>query len=135
VTLTYHDADVLARTIWGEARGEPWDGKIAVAAVMLNRWRSGRWFAAPTLAGTCQKPGQFSCWLDNDPNKAKLLAVTLADASLQECWSAGLTAVNGPLPFAQNVWHYLVTGTPAGWATGQAPIATIGHHSFYAGIA
>lgn len=134
MTLTYHDGDILSRTIFGEARGEPMDGKVAVAAVMLNRWRSRKWFAGTTLAETCQKPGQFSCWNLTDPNRAKLLAAGLDDQFFTDCWGAGLTALAGPLPFGWNVWHYKVVGTPAAWATGHTPVATIGHHEFYAGI-
>lgn len=132
--LTYHDADIMARTVYGEARGEPMDGKIAVAAVMLNRWRSGKWFAAPTLAETCQRPGQFSCWLDNDPNRPKLLAVTLDDQFFRDCWQAGLMAIAGPLPFGPTVCHYLVAGTSASWKDPNKLVATIGRHEFYAGI-
>ena len=40
------ESDILAlsQTIWGEARGEGDDGMTAVAHVVLNRWRSGKWF-------------------------------------------------------------------------------------------
>lgn len=44
------DIDTLARTVWGEARGESLLGKEAVACVILNRHKSGKWFAAETVA-------------------------------------------------------------------------------------
>lgn len=133
--LTYADADVLARTIYGEARSEPFAGQVAVATVILNRWRSGKWFSRPTLAATCQLPGAFSAWLDNDPNKPKMLGVGLDDQWFQQAWSAGLSALAGPAPFGADVCHYKVVGTPAVWADGREPVAVIGVHEFFAGIA
>ena len=44
------DVDILARTIYGEARGESEIGKRAVASVILNRYKSGKWFAGDTIA-------------------------------------------------------------------------------------
>lgn len=132
--LTYKDADTLARTIYGEARSEPFTGQVAVATVMLNRWRSCKWFSRPTLAETCQVPGAFSAWLDNDPNRPKMLGVGLDDQWFQQAWSAGLTALVGPAPFGADVCHYKVVGTPAVWADGREPVAVIGAHEFYAGV-
>lgn len=42
--LDMYDLEVAARTVWGEARGEPPEGRLAVARVIVNRWRAG---AAP----------------------------------------------------------------------------------------
>ena len=64
------DIDTLARTIYGEARGESRQGKIAVACVILNRvkrkkmcgWREINGYKVATVAATCLKPWQFSCW-------------------------------------------------------------------------
>lgn len=57
-----HDIDILARTIYGEARGEKTAGKKAVACVIMNRYKAKKWFSGKTIAETCQKPWQFSCW-------------------------------------------------------------------------
>ena len=45
-----HDIDILARTIYGEARGEKTAGKKAVACVIMNRYKSKKWFAGKTIA-------------------------------------------------------------------------------------
>jgi len=81
--------DTLARTLWGEARGEPVRGIEAVAAVVVNRVRlaqrrGGMWWGSDIVA-VCRKPWQFSCWNADDPNRAKLLAVTAADPVFATC--------------------------------------------------
>ena len=65
-TTINHDVDILARTIYGEARGETDEGKRAVGLCILNRYKSKKWFSANTIAEVCQKPLQFSCWNKND---------------------------------------------------------------------
>ena len=60
------------RTIWGEARGEGEPGMTAVAHVLLNRLKDGRWGTA--LGSVCLAPYQFSCWNIGDPNRARMLA-------------------------------------------------------------
>ena len=51
-------ARIIAYTIYGEARGEPFKGKLAVAAVIQTRARN----AGKSLAETCLEDQQFSCW-------------------------------------------------------------------------
>lgn len=67
------DTDILARTIYGEARGESISGQEAIASVILNRVafakRRGRYWWGNTIAGVCLAPWQFSCWNENDPNR------------------------------------------------------------------
>src|SRR3546814_13540556 len=65
--------DVLARTVWGEARGESVRGMEAVASVVVNRVRraiarGGYWWGNDVV-GVCLRPCQFSCWADGDPNR------------------------------------------------------------------
>eukprot|EP00752_Nemacystus_decipiens_P015328 g13661.t1 len=93
--------DVLARTIWGEARGEPTQGREAVAAVVLNRVakaqaRGGHWWG-DDVVGVCQAPWQFSCWNEGDPNREKLLAVDETDRAFRECLQIASRAVAGEL--------------------------------------
>lgn len=75
LTPTEHDLNVLALTVWAEARGEPSEGIKGVIWVIRNRWEHPRWWSkAPgideddTLAAVCRAPRQFSCWNTNDPN-------------------------------------------------------------------
>lgn len=126
------DIFTLARTVWGEARGEPVEGKIAVAWVVRNRFESRKWFAGKTLAETCTKPWQFSCWNEKDPNRAKLDTVTMNDQAYQECMYAAIAAVRGLIPDpTSGATHYKVVGTSASWAEGITSHATIGRHEFF----
>jgi len=74
--MTEDDVLTLARTVWGEARGESVAGQKAVICTVLNRFNSGRWYAGKTIAETCRKPWQYSCWNKKDPNRAKMEALT-----------------------------------------------------------
>ncbi len=131
--------DVLARTIYGEARGEPVRGKEAVAAVVVNRvrrarLRNGYWWGHD-IKSVCQKPWQFSCWNESDPNRDKLCAVTSANSVFKTCLRVARRAVAGTLkdPTA-GATHYHALGIEPPWARGHEPSATIGRHKFYADI-
>jgi len=73
MTFTLEDLIIAAKTLWGEARGDSVEGRLAVAHVFMNRWRStgGQWAKDDTLAKTCLRPWQFSAWNSNDPNLPK----------------------------------------------------------------
>ncbi|VVO24210.1 hypothetical protein PS723_04459 [Pseudomonas fluorescens] len=74
MTVTEKNRDILARTLWGEARGEGLAGQIAVAWTIRNRVNDGKaksWWGEG-YAGVCLKAWQFSCWNKNDPNYAYL---------------------------------------------------------------
>ena len=66
--------EYMARTIWGEARGEDEQGKIAVGHVIKNRRDKQTWMGK-TIKDVCLKKWQFSCWNENDPNREKILAL------------------------------------------------------------
>jgi len=68
----------MAKTVWGEARGESVKGQIAVAWVIKNRADNPRWWGK-TIEEVCLKKYQFSCWLESDPNKAKMDKLTEED--------------------------------------------------------
>lgn len=56
------DLEILARTIDAEARGEAYEGKVAVGAVMVNRLSSGAYGSSGGLKGVILKKSQFSPW-------------------------------------------------------------------------
>lgn len=66
------DIEILALTIYGEARGEPVEGQIAVANVVRNRAITN----GSTYRTECLKSHQFSCWNETDPNKVILYELT-----------------------------------------------------------
>jgi len=71
--LPYDDVLELARTIYGEARGEGEEGMNAVAHVIKNRVKSGKY--GQGVKGVTRKPWQFSAWNKKDPNREKILGL------------------------------------------------------------
>ncbi len=126
--------DVLARTLWGEARGENVRGIEAVAAVVMNRVRRGGWWGN-TVETVCRKRWQFSCWNPGDPNRAKLEAVDERDRAFRICLRVARRAVSGVLDDpTHGATHYHVRGLMPLWARGRDPSAEIGAHVFYSGV-
>lgn len=124
--------DILARTLWGEARGEGRHGMEAVAAVILNRAAHPRWWGS-NIIQVCTAPMQFSCWSWGDPNRPKLVSVTGADPAFVTALAVAEQAVAGKLVDPTNgADSYYAAGTPEpAWAEGREPCAVIGRHKFY----
>lgn len=94
--------ETAARTLWQEARGEPLAGQRAVAHVLWNRVRDGRW--GSNLATVCLWRAQFSGWLspadpnfkgaclldDADPLLAKLSEIIMASQHEQDLTTGAL---------------------------------------------
>lgn len=124
-------ADILARTLWGEARGESVRGIEAVAAVVINRARRGGWWGR-SVEGVCRKPMQFSCWNPDDPNRAKLEAVDESDRMFRICLRIARRALAGSVDDpTRGATHYHVRGLLPAWSRGREPSAEIGNHLFY----
>jgi len=122
------DIETLARTIWGEARGEPQQGKVAVAWVVLNRAAGKK-----KLGEVCRAKWQFSCWNPDDPNRAKMANVTLADPVYRDCMLAALSVVQGragPDP-TEGSKHYHTKDVTPYWSRGKVPVCQIGAHLFF----
>ena len=133
------ESDILAlsQTIWGEARGEGDDGMTAVAHVVLNRWRSGKWFAGETIEATAKKPWQFSCWNTNDPNWPKIGTMSLDNSELQKCAYFALGAALGYLPDnTDGSTHYYAYDVvaPPNWASEATFVCRINRHEFHKGV-
>jgi spore germination cell wall hydrolase CwlJ-like protein len=125
----------LARTIWGEARGEGGAGRRAVAAVIMNRVRSGRY--PNTVQGVVFQPWQFSMWNAGDPNGAQARAVTASDALYAEALRIARQALAGELTDPTGgALHYYASWLPQKpyWAAGAYESARIGNHIFLTGV-
>ena len=138
------DRDVLAATIWGEARGEPTAGRLAVASVIRNRLLAQRW--GTTYRAVCLAPKQFSCWNVGDPNAPLLRRIfdsenrveALRDPIVRECyWIADGVLGDCLLPQVRDAQHYYATwlAHPPTWAKTGRVVATIGQHVFLEGVA
>lgn len=119
-------------TIWSEAQGEPYIGKLAVAEVIRNRMLRN-YASDGTVAGTVARRYQFSAWNDDANNNAlfiKALKINDMDPVVQECiraWneSRHTNHVKGAVLYAN-----LDVCDPS-WSHGKTPIIKIAHHTFF----
>lgn len=134
----YHnkECDILARTLWGEARNQGDEGMQAVACVIKNRAaiaraKGGYWWGDDIIS-ICLKPYQFSCWLQSDPNYAKLQAVDEKDLQFATALRIAKRAQAGVLgDITGGATHYHTRSISPTWAIDATPSATIGAHVFY----
>lgn len=116
------EADCLARAVYFESKGEPLIGQLAVAEVILNRAKSGRF--ASTLCGVVKQPSQFSFIRGGGfppiVNQAMWRqAVGVAQVAMNGLWES--TAPNALFFHARRV--------SPNW--GKKHVATVGNHIFY----
>ena len=125
--------EVLARTIWGEARGDGRPGMEAVALVILNRARHPGWWGDEP-ASVCLDPYQFSCWLPDDPNAKKLIFVGLSDPAFATALTIAHSALAGTLADptgGADSYYDRSMHTPPAWAATAHFCCEIGSQRFY----
>lgn len=129
------DVDTVARTIWGEARGDGVSGMRAVAAVIMNRVADSRWPSSPAAVAT--QPWQFSTWNAGDPNGPKARAVTSENRQFRQALEIAEEAVAKRLsdPTGGADHFYARSIEPPDWANGGFVSARIGGHVFLTGVA
>lgn len=134
-TLDMDEVDVMARTIYGEARGEPDLGKIAVGWVIQNRLALNTWYGN-TVSAVCLKPYQFSCWNLGNPNLPKLRAATEADSHFAKCRDASIKVLSSDVQDPTNgATHYHAAYIkPPPWTIGAKFTVRIGNHLFYKNV-
>jgi N-acetylmuramoyl-L-alanine amidase len=135
--------EILALTLYGESRGESLEGQVAVANVIMNRWKDNP-IKYKTIREVCLEPYQFSCWNSSDPNFDKLtaLAETLVAGKqipsvLKQCLyiARGIMGSN----FTDNTKgakHYMTSGllnsvNRPKWANRREGEIVIGNHTFF----
>lgn len=139
--VTDKDRDVLARTLWGEARGEGLAGMVAVAWSIRNRvdmdlHNDGKpdWWGEG-YTEVCQKPYQFSCWNKNDPNYPYLSGSRpIPAAEFVMCRLAAGQVIGGLTPDPTGgATHYYATTMPKApaWASKAKQTLKLGHHIFF----
>lgn len=127
-----NEIDLLARTIWGEARGEGQTGMQAVANVIMNRVKKGGWYGA-TVQDVVLKKWQFSTWNEGDPNREKALSVTVADPNFWTSKKLAALAYNGQLDdITGGATNYHAKSVLPSWSMKMTKTASIGNHIFYA---
>ena len=112
------DVDLLAKIISAESRGEPYQGQVAVGAVILNRIEHPS--SPNTLAGVIYQPGAFSCLYDGGVN------APVADSA----YRAARDAINGNDPSGGAVYYYNPAKSTNKWIFSRPVITVIGSHRF-----
>lgn len=128
-----------ARTLWQEARGEPADGQRAVAHVIVNRMKDGRW--GNSLASVCLWRSQFSAWGPVTPKDKNMVANFTAscdladnDPALLRLASIITEALSEPDP-TNGATHYFAVSIPApAWTKDATRCGQFGHHLFFANM-
>ena len=129
------DLDTAARTLWGEARGEPDESKRAIVWIMRTRAERGGWYGSD-LSSVCKMPFQFTCRNRQNPNRKKLLALSHANPEYIACRSI-VESVMAEEPAknpTQEATHFTHKGVSPYWAVGLTPCYEAGNHKFYKGI-
>jgi len=115
-----NEEQLLARAINGEARGEPYEGQVAVGAVILNRVKDPRF--PNTIAGVIYQPGAFTAVSDGqinvpiDPNSTVV--------------KAARDALNGWDPTNGCVYYWNPATATSKWIWSRQIVKKIGKHYF-----
>lgn len=115
---TSNDAYLLARLVYGEARGEPYKGQVAVAAVVLNRVESSSF--PNSIAGVIYQSGAFSVVADGQIN------LSPDETAIK----AAKDAMNGWDPTNGCLYYYNPQKTSNRWMLSKPVALTIGEHVF-----
>lgn len=117
-SATQANINLLARIISAEARGEPYEGQVAVGAVVLNRIEHPSF--PDSLSGVIYQPGAFTAITDGQFNEP------VADSS----YKAARDALNGWDPSGGAIYYYAPAKTSNKWIRSRPVIKTIGTHLF-----
>ena len=112
--------DLLARLISAEARGEPYEGQVAVGAVVLNRTKHPSF--PNSLSGVIYQPGAFSCLDDGQFDQPVA----------ESAYRAARDAMNGWDPSYGSIYYFNPATATSKWIWSRPLIVTIGQHRFCA---
>lgn len=112
--------DLLARLISAEARGEPYEGQVAVGAVVLNRTQHPSF--PNTIAEVIYQPGAFSCLDDGQ----------FDEPVAESAYRAARDAMNGWDPSYGAIYYFNPVTATSKWIWSRPLIVSIGKHRFCA---
>lgn len=114
------DLQLMARAINGEARGEPYEGQVAVGAVILNRVKDSKF--PNTISGVIYQKGAFTAVSDGQINVAIKEGSTVLKAAQD--------AMNGWDPTGGAIYYFNPATATNKWIWSRPLIKTIGKHRF-----
>lgn len=112
------DLNLLAKLVYGEARGEPYTGQVAVAAVVLNRVKNSSF--PNTISGVIYQSGAFDVVSDGQIN---LTPNATAKKAAQD-------ALNGWDPSYGAIYYFNPNTATNKWIWSRPMTVTIGNHRF-----
>jgi spore germination cell wall hydrolase CwlJ-like protein len=122
--------------IFAEARGEVYEGQVAVGNVVRNRTRR-RFFSQGTVCSTVTFPKQFSWCNASDPQRQRVFGAVWEDPAIKTAARAWFESEHRKC-VPDDVTHYHTLARPAGveqwppfWARLMSARVTIGGHVFY----
>ncbi len=118
VSTSSNDLNLLARVIYGEARGESYTGQVAIGAVVLNRVRHSSF--PNTIAGVIYQSGAFDAVSDGQIN---LTPNSTAKKAAQD-------ALNGWDPTYGAIYYFNPNTATNKWIWSRPMTVTIGNHRF-----
>ena len=113
-----NNVNLLAHLIQGEARGEPYSGKVAVAAVVLNRVENPKF--PKSISGVVYQPGAFTAVSDGQIN------LEPDNSSL----NASRDALNGWDPTSGCIYYFNPATATSNWIWSRPIVTVIGKHYF-----
>ena len=119
-TTASSDIQLMARAINGEARGEPYEGQVAVGAVILNRVKDSRF--PNSIAGVIYQSGAFTAVADGQIN------APISEGST--VYKAAQDAMNGWDPTSGCVYYFNPNTATNKWIWSRPLVTTIGKHRF-----
>ncbi len=119
-TSNTSDIQLMARAINGEARGEPYEGQVAVGAVILNRVKDSRF--PNSISGVIYQSGAFTAVADGQINAPIDEGSTV--------YKAAQDAMNGWDPTGGCVYYFNPNTATNKWIWSRPHVITIGKHRF-----
>ena len=114
------DIQLMARAINGEARGETYEGQVAVGAVILNRVKDSRF--PNSISGVIYQSGAFTAVSDGQINAAISEGSTV--------YKAAQDAMNGWDPTGGCIYYFNPATATNKWIWSRPLVKTIGKHRF-----
>ena len=115
--------------VYGESRGEPFEGKVAVGEVVRNRTKA-KYFSNGDIASTVFWPKQFSSMNDDNHWRWMLFVLDDNDPVVRECFKAWTMSAKSTLAAHALLFCNLSLCHP-NWAKDEDRVAVFGHHTFY----
>ena len=113
--------------LFGEARNCSELEKIAIAHTAINRAKDNKKWNGTTVKESILKPGQYTCFNKNDPNRQKLLDPRKYDASsFEKCLEISRGVLSGGHKDPTNgATHYHTSAVNPSWAKKMRPLGRI----------